>query len=197
MRKNTAPPREPASDAQIVHLYWSRNTSAILETDRKYGKLLYRIAYDLLHDHGDSEECRNDTYLGAWNAIPPAEPTVLSAFLAKITRRLAISRYRERHAKKRVDSELTVSLEELEYALQSEESVTEVVDAKLLGEAIDGFLRTQSEEKRLLFLGRYYFAEPVKELAALVGVTESSVYKQLAAIKEELREYLTERGMMP
>ena len=197
MRKNTAPPREPASDAHIVHLYWTRNTRAILETDRKYGKLLYRVAYDLLHDHGDSEECQNDTYLGAWNAMPPAEPTVLSAFLAKITRRLAISRYRERHAKKRVCSELTDSLEELEYALQSEESVTQAVDAKLLGEAIDGFLRTLDEEGRMLFLGRYYFAEPVKELAALVGVTESSVYKQLAAMKEELRAYLSERGMMP
>ena len=196
MRKNTAP-REPASDAHIVHLYWTRNTSAILETDRKYGKLLYRVAYDLLHDHGDSEECQNDTYLGAWNAMPPAEPTVLSAFLAKITRRLAISRYRERHAKKRVSSELTDSLEELEYALKSEESVTQAVDAKLLGEAIDGFLRTLDEEGRMLFLGRYYFAQPVKELAALVGVTESSVYKQLAAMKEELRAYLSERGMMP
>ena len=197
MRKNTAPPREPASDAHIVHLYWTRNTRAILETDRKYGKLLYRVAYDLLHDHGDSEECQNDTYLGAWNAMPPAEPTVLSAFLAKITRRLAISRYRERHAKKRVSSELTDSLEELEYALKSEESVTQAVDAKLLGEAIDSFLRTLDEEGRMLFLGRYYFAQPVKELAALVGVTESSVYKQLAAIKEELRAYLSERGMMP
>lgn len=197
MRKNMPPTDAPLSDGQIVHLYFARNMRAITETDKKYGKLLYRVAYDLLHDHEDSEECQNDTYLGAWNAIPPAEPAVLRSFLAKITRRLAVSRYRERHAKKRVDSELTVSLEELEYALCGDSHVQKEVEAKLLGEAIDGFLRTQSEEKRMLFLSRYYFAEPVKETAALLGTTASNVYKQLTALKEDLRAYLTERGLMP
>ena len=195
--KREATVSEPMTDTRIVQLYLERNTRAITETDKKYGRLLYHVAYQLLHDHGDSEECQNDTYLGAWNAIPPAKPAVLRTFLAKITRRLAISRYRERHAKKQVPSELTASLEELEYTLHSKESVTQAVDAKLLGEAIDGFLRTLPEQKRFLFLGRYYFAQPVKELAAQIGTTDSNVYKQLTGMKEELRVYLTERGMMP
>lgn len=197
MKKQTELTCELMTDVQIVHLYWERNTKAILETDKKYGKLLYRVAYDLLHDHGDSEECQNDTYLDAWNAMPPAEPAVLRTFLSKITRRLAVSRYREKHAQKRVNSELTISLEELQYCLQSDDSTEIAVEAKLLGEAIDSFLRMLTEQKRFLFLSRYYFAEPVKETAVLLGTTVSNVYKQLTSIKEDLRAYLTERGVMP
>jgi len=100
-------------DEEIIALYWARNEEAIRETDRKYGKLLYQQAYNILHDRCDSEECQNDTYLGAWNSIPPASPTSLQTYVVKIMRKIAISRYREKTAQKRIPSEMTDCLEEL------------------------------------------------------------------------------------
>ena len=104
----------PLTDEQIIELYWTRQENAIQETDKKYGQFLFRIANNMLHDRRDSEECQNDTYLGAWNAIPPTRPLVLSAFLVQIMRRIAINRYREKTSKKRIPSELTVALEDVQ-----------------------------------------------------------------------------------
>ena len=110
------------ADEQIIELYWNRKENAIEETDKKYGQLLFGIAYNILHDRPDCEECQNDTYLATWNAIPPTRPSALLAFIIQIMRRIAINRYKQKASKKRVPSELTVSVEDLNSALHSEKS---------------------------------------------------------------------------
>ena len=195
MRKNTAPPREPASDAHIVHLYWTRNTRAILETDRKYGKLLYRVAYDLLHDHGDSEECQNDTYLDVWKAIPPTRPRVFGAFIAKIARRISIDLYRHKAKKRSVPSELTSSLDELEFCLSDKGNVLESIEVKELARLLNTFLKTLSQKQQYIFISRFYFSYSVEYIAREMGDTPSSVYKSLEKIKRTLGGYLKRKGV--
>ena len=114
------------ADEQIIELYWQREERAIQETDKKHGQFLFRIAYNILHDRLDCEECQNDTYLGVWNAIPPTRPTVFPAFITQIMRRIAINRYKEKTSKKRIPSELTVSMEYINDFLQCNDRVDAV-----------------------------------------------------------------------
>ena len=141
MNKRADRQQEIIADEQIIELYWQREERAIKETDVKYGQFLFRIAYNILHDRSDSEECQNDTYLGIWNAIPPTRPVVFPAFITQIMRRTAIDRYKEKTSKKRIPSELTVSLEELDNTLHSSESVCSECEAKELGKIISDYLR--------------------------------------------------------
>lgn len=107
------------ADEQIIEMYWQRNELAIQETDKKYGQFLFRIAYNILHDRLDCEECQNDAYIDTWNAIPPTRPIVFSAFITQITRRIALDRYKEKSRKKRIPSELTVSIEDMNETLHN------------------------------------------------------------------------------
>ena len=181
-------------DSALIALYWDRYESAIGETDRKYGGYLYSVAYQMLHNRQDSEECRNDTYKEAWEAIPPARPRLLQSFLAQITRGIAINRYKERTRQKRVPSELTDSVEELSYALQSDTDLEQEIATAELGRMINAYVRSLSETQRYIFVGRYYMARPVKELATELGMTQFGVYKHLKEIKKGLKAYLEERG---
>lgn len=181
------------SDEQIVELYWQRNEQAIKETDIKYKSFLLSVAYNIVGDARDSEECLNDTYIGAWNAMPPARPTLLQAFLATIMRRTAIDRYKARKRQKRVASELAVSLSEVEEFIADDDGHSEV-NAKELGRVISDFVRALPDRRMCIFMSRYYFARPIKGIAHLLKCSESTVNKEIAAIKRELKEKLEKEG---
>lgn len=182
------------NDEQIVELYWQRNEQAIKQTDIKYKKFLLSIAYNIVHDTCDSEECLNDTYIGAWNSIPPARPTLLQAFLATIMRRTAIDCYKARKRQKRIASELTVSLSEVEVFIADDDDMYSETDAKELGQVISDFVRSLSDRRMYIFMSRYYIARPIKEIARLLDCSESTVNKEIAVIKRDLREKLEKEG---
>lgn len=182
------------SDGQIVELYWQRDEQAIKQTDIKYKKFLISIAYNIVHDTYDSEECLNDTYIGAWNSIPPAKPALLQAFLATIMRRTAIDCYKARNRQKRIASELTVSLSEVEAFIADNGDMYSETDAEELGRVISDFVRSLSDRRMYIFMSRYYFARPIKEIAKLLDCSDSTVNKEIAAIKCDLKEKLEKEG---
>ena len=182
------------SDEQIVALYWQRDEQAIRETDIKYKKFLLSVAYNILYDICDSEECLNDTYIGAWNSIPPARPVLLQAFLATIMRRTAIDCYKAKKRQKRIVSELTVSLSEVEDFISVDDDMYSQTDAKELGRVISDFVRSLSERRMYIFMSRYYIARPIKEIAKLLDCSESTVNKEIALIKRGLKEKLKKEG---
>ena len=187
--------RPPLPDEQIIDLFFSRDESAIKETDKKFGRILYGIAYNVLHDKQDCEECVNDAYLSAWKAIPPARPRSLCAFLSVIIRRISINRYYAERAKKKIPSEMTVSMEECSDFLSGFDSLEDTVSAKELGSMIGDFVNSLSEKQRYVFMGRFWFFDPVKDIAKELDTSESSVYKEISKIKAELKDYLETRGI--
>lgn len=182
------------SDEQIEELYWRRDERAIRETDRKYQHFLLTVAHNILRDAQDCEECLNDTYLGAWNAIPPARPKVLQAFLATIMRRTAIDCYKRKKRQKRIDSELTVALSEVEEFWADGSDPAAELDAHELGRVISEFIRALPKRRMYIFMSRYYTARPIGEIARLLGCSESTVNKEIAAIKRDLKEMLEKEG---
>jgi RNA polymerase sigma-70 factor (ECF subfamily) len=186
--------RSALSDEAIISLYWDRDRKAITETDFKYGKYLYTIIYNILHDKLDCEECLNDTYLGAWNAMPPARPQVLRAFLVTISRRIAIKRYHKLRQKGAVPSEMTVALAEVEDFIAENSSAEEAFDAKQLGQIISRFVRSLPQRQRYIFISRYYAAEPIDTIAKELVLSRSMIHKELAAIRTALKETLESEG---
>ncbi len=180
----------PLDDEKIITLYWSRDESAIDETDFKYRKYLYTVAHNIVGGEKDCEECLNDTYLATWNAIPPTKPAVLKAFLTAIIRRIAVNRYHKnlRH------SEMAVSLTELEDFLSGQEDVSAKAEARELGRVISDFLRELSSRKRYVFISRYYMAEPIETIAKELNLSRSMVNKELAAVRKALRQKLESEG---
>ncbi|MBQ4113302.1 MAG: sigma-70 family RNA polymerase sigma factor [Clostridia bacterium] len=187
-------PKAVLSDGEIIDLYWKRDEQAIKETDRKYQHFLLTVAHNILRNGWDCEECLNDTYLGAWNAIPPARPKALQAFLATIMRRTAIDRYKAVTRQKRIDSELTVALSEVEELLTDGSDPAAELDARELGRVISAYIRSLPKRRRYIFMSRYYMARPIGEIAELLGCSESTVNKEIAAIKRGLREALEKEG---
>ena len=181
-------------DEKIVALYWERDEKAIEETDFKYKKYLFSIAYNVLHDRLDCEECLNDTYLGAWNAIPPTKPNVLKAFLTTITRRIAIKRYHSKGKQRVIPSEMTSSLSELEDFVAGDGDVDADFDAERLGRVISDFVRSLSERRQFIFMSRYYLADPIDTIASDLSLSRSMVNKELAAIRSALKEKLESEG---
>ena len=181
-------------DREIVDLYWDRNERAISETAEKYERYLLKIAWNILADREDSEESVNDTYLHAWNAMPPHRPSLLSTFLGKITRQLSIDIYRKRHASKRGGSEYALSLDELADCVPATGGPEQEFEANELASAIDRFLRDLPAEARNLFLARYYFMDPLKDAAASCGLTEANAKTVLFRTRQKLKEYLGKEG---
>jgi len=181
-------------DEKIVSLYWQRDESAIRETEEKYDRYLHKIAYNILANHEDSRESVNDTYLAAWDSMPPHKPSVLSTYLAKITRRLSIDCFRRRTRQKRQASEYAISLEELGDCVSGGNTTEEIVNVKLLADTIGIYLRLQPEEVRTAFIARYYFLDPIKEVAACCGMTESKCKTVLYRTRLGLKEYLEKEG---
>ena len=176
-------------DSKIIDLYFDRNESAIEETDRKYGTYCRSIAWNILQNREDSEECVSDTWLRAWNAMPPQRPRVLRQFLAKITRNLSLDRFRADHAQKRGSGEVPLALEELKECIGSGDPATDA-ERKLLEELIGQFLQQLSERDRGVFLRRYFYMESRKDIAARYGMKETNVRLCLSRTRQRLREYL-------
>ena len=183
-------------DTEIVQLYWDRNEQAIGESDRKYGPLCRSIALRVLASPEDSEECVSDTWLRAWNAMPPQRPTRLGAFLGKITRNLALNRWRRDHAEKRFGSETDLALEELEDCV-SGESLEEEAQRREVIRALNGFLRSLAKRDRDLFLRRYWGMETLENLAKAEGMSRSALHRKLGKLRESRREYLRKEGIDP
>ena len=181
-------------DFEIIGLYWTRSESAIAETDRKYGKLCRYIAMNILANREDSEECVNDTYLGAWNAIPPQKPTRLSAFLGKITRNLALKKYEYLSAAKR-NPEAVCSFSELEDCVSGHDALETELESRRIEEAISNFLRQLSAEKRTVFLRRYWYFDSIASISARCGFRESKVTTMLYQTRKQLRMYLEKEGI--
>ena len=181
-------------DQEIVSLYWKRNERAIDETEKKYGKYCYSIAYRILENHEDSEESVNDTYIDAWNSIPPHKPKLLSAFLGKITRRIAIDKWRNSHAEKRGGGECALALDELKECITSENSVETDLEKKQLAQAVNDFLRTLSLAERRIFICRYFYMDSVESVCKKFGFSESKVKSVLFRTREKLRIYLQKEG---
>lgn len=186
---------EMMSDEDIIELYFKRDENAISETDRKYRNYLYTIAYNILSNNEDSEECLNDTYLKTWRAIPPAMPRILRAFLAKITRNVAVDRYDEAKRQKRVPAELCDSLSDFEGFLPSNEAIDVEMESEKIGTIINEYLSALSDRELYIFMSRYYFAVPIANIAEKIGMSVSSINKSISKMKTELRERLAKGGI--
>ena len=181
-------------DQEIVALYWQRSEDAIRETAAKYETYLTKVARNVLSDAEDSRECVNDTYLAAWNSMPEHRPEILSTYLGKITRQLSIDRFRRRHSLKRRASEYALSLSELEDSFADSSTPEQVLDEALLAEAVSVFLRSLPDRERNVFLGRYFFFDSVKEVAAYCGISEANAKSILFRTRQKLKAYLESEG---
>ena len=182
------------NDEAIVRLYWQRSESAITETERKYGAYLTKIAYNILYDIEDSRESVNDTYLSAWNSMPPHRPKILSAYLAKLTRRISIDIFRKRTRDKRGGSEYALSLEELNECIPTSDRTAEEADLHALAQAINRYLRTLPEQQRNVFIGRYFYADSLQEVADYYRMSISKTKSMLHRTRQGLKVHLIKEG---
>ena len=182
-------------DIQIIELYHERSETAISETAKKYGKYCYTIAYHILYNEQDSEECVSDTYLRTWEVIPPQYPNKFSAFLGKITRNLALNRYRYYVSQKRGRGQVTLALEELQECVPASDSIERVVEEKYLIEIMNRFLHDLHKEKRMIFLRRYWYLSSIQEIAADYGMSESKVKMTLFRVRNKLKQVLEKEGI--
>lgn len=181
-------------DSCIVELYWRRTDDAIRESNTKYGAYCFAIAHNILGSREDSKECVNDTWLAAWNAIPPHRPVRLQMFLAKITRNLSFNRFQARSAKKRGGGEIILVLDELAECLAGETDVQREFEAKELGECIRRFVRGLPERDGNVFVRRYFFTEPVAQIARRYDLTDNHVMVILSRVRKKLKTHLIKEG---
>lgn len=181
-------------DSDIIRLYWRRDEAAIRHTAEKYGKRLRALSYGIVRDRQTAEECENDAYMEAWNSIPPHEPeSYLYAFLARITRHKSLNCCRERKRLKRSAFLCELSAE-MEECIPSPDDVACRMDAMALGEALNGFLGTLSDEKRNIFLRRYWYLDSIADISRRFAISESKVKTTLFRSRNQLREYLRKEG---
>ncbi|MGN1456732.1 MAG: RNA polymerase sigma factor [Acutalibacteraceae bacterium] len=183
-------------DTQIIALYFDRNEKALKETADKYGKYCYKIAYNVLNDEDDSKESVNDTYLNAWNSMPPHRPSVLSAFLGKITRRIAISRLRKKNSEKRGGGQFVSALEELSECIPNESNVENDVEKKLIIESVNLFVRNLPQKEQKVFLCRYWYMDSISSIAKQFGFSESKVKSMLMRTRTKLKDKLIEEELV-
>ena len=183
-------------DLEIISLYWARNERAIAESEAKYGPLCRSVALQVLESPEDGEECVSDTWLRAWNAMPPGRPARLGAFFARITRNLALDRWRREHAEKRYGNEPALALEELE-EIVSGVGLEEEADRRELVRALNGFLRSLPKRDRRILLRRYWGLETLDALAKSEGMSRSALHRRLGRLRERLAEYLKKEGIDP
>ncbi len=179
-------------DELIVQLYWDRSESAISETDRKYGSYCKSIAYNILQNIEDAEESVNDTYMDAWNAMPPHRPSILATFLGKITRRISIDRWRSQTRLKRGGGEITLALEELDECIAGSQNVEKEMERKELAQLINRFLDSLPVPERRVFLSRYLYMDSIKDIAQKFGFSQSKVMSMLHRLRQKLRRHLEE-----
>ena len=184
-------------DSEIIDLYFARDMSAIDRTAEKYGGYCYRVAKNIVPSHEDAEECVSDTWLRAWNSMPPERPSLLRAFLARITRNLSLDRWRSAHAAKRGQGEVVhVLLDELAECIADTEHVEDLVSAGELSAAVGRFVRSLPERDGDLFTRRYFFAESIPEIAAHSHLSENNVTVILSRARRRLRTHLEKEGFI-
>lgn len=182
-------------DGKIIELYWARSEQAISETSNKYGKYCYYIAYGILQNDADSEECVNDTYLRAWNAIPPQSPNNLQTFLGKITRNLSLNKWQKMSAEKRGAGQPSLVLDELSECISDEVDSQCTVEKMVIRDVLDRILDELPPESRKLFVRRYFYMSPVKEIAQEYGLSENKVTVTLFRIRKKLKAALEKEGI--
>lgn len=183
-------------DEEIIGLYWERKEAAITATAEKYGAYLYTIAGNILHSSQDAEECVNDTYWGAWKSIPPQRPNRLSAYLGKLTRNLCLNRFKQYNAEKRGFGQAGLALSELEDCIPAESGVEQAVEEWVLVEAIERFLYALPEQKRNIFIRRYWHLYPVRDIAKAYGISESKTASLLFRMRNQLKAHLEKEGIL-
>ena len=180
-------------DKRIIDLFFARSEDALSATASKYGKYLKSIAYNILNDDGDSEECVNDTYLSLWNSIPPSSPASFSAFAAKIVRNLSLDRRKLRDAEKRGGDSVQAITDELLAIISDKED--DLADSIVLRDTVNGFLASLNKEARIIFIRRYWYFSSVSQLATDLGCTEGKVKMSLVRSREKLKKLLEKEGV--
>ncbi len=181
-------------DINIIGLFFQRNEKAIAETQKKYGEFIKAVAFNITEKAEDVIECENDTYLKLWNSIPPERPEYLKAYIGKITRNSALSRYRFNTAAKR-DSKLNVLLSELEECIPAVNNVEDEFDSAYLSGIISDWLYTIDEESRALFIKRYWYGESIKKLSEQTGISSSRLSSRMFSLRKKLKHELTVKGV--
>lgn len=181
-------------DSEIINLFFRRSQEAIPALAEKYGPLCYSLSNQILQDWRDAEECVSDAYLGVWNTVPPKRPDPFRAYLCKIVRNLSITRYRANRAAKR-NSQYQMALEELGDCISGGTDPAEAMEANELAGMLNDFLGSLPRRDRVLFLGRYWFADSIREAGARVGISEKNASVRLTRLRKALRSYLEERGV--
>lgn len=182
------------TDEKIVDLYWERSEQAIEETEKIYGRYFHYIAYEILRNDEDAEEIVNDTYLKAWNTIPPERPNPLKAFLGRITRQLSLNRLEQNKAQKRGGGQCLVALDELAECISDNNSSSDVVEIMALTESLNHFLRGLPLEQRRIFINRYWYMSSISDIANFYNVSESKITSMLFRTRNKLKEHLSKEG---
>lgn len=183
-------------DNKIIELYFGRHETAITETADKYGKYLYSVAYNVLSDNEDSEESVNDTYFTAWNVIPPEKPSILSAFLAKITRNISLNKWRNKNTKKRGNGDIALAFEEIEECVPENSSLYETIETKELAAFINEFLKKLPDSERKIFICRYWYMDSVDDISERFGFSKSKVKSMLHRTRKKLLSHLLKEGVL-
>lgn len=182
-------------DEAIIALYWQRSEEAIIQTDRKYGRYCRSIAFNILENDDDTDECLNDTYLKAWNIIPPKRPTFLSALLAKVTRNLALDRQKFSRAEKRGGGQVPLVLEELADCIPGGTDAEEILENRMVTKLLNQFLLSLPQRTREIFMLRYWYLCSVRQIADSMGLGESNVKMTLLRARRQLKSILEREGV--
>ena len=183
------------SDREIIACFFARQENAISATADKYGKYCHAIAYNILFNHLDAEECVNDTYLGAWNSIPPQKPNNLAAYLGKITRNLALNRYKRNSVAKRGSGQVEIALSELENCISDRTNPEREAEDALIVSVINRFLHTRSQKNRNIFIRRYWYLCSIQDIADSYEMSENNVKVILFRMRNELKKLLEKEGV--
>lgn len=182
-------------DEKIIDLFFERDQQGIRELDIKYGKICHNLSYNIVNSRQDAEECVNDAYLGAWNAIPPTRPNPLLSYIVKIVRNISIKIYWRKEAAKR-NSIYTIAMQEIEAYIADPKNVENEVEARELARIIEDFLDTLTTKERVIFMRRYAYIDTYADIAKRVGISEKNVSVRLTQIRQKMKKYLIERGVL-
>ena len=182
-------------DEKIIALFFARDQQAIRELDIKYGKICHSLAYNIVNSRQDAEECVNDAYMGAWNAIPPVHPDPLLSYLVKIVRNISLKLYWRKEAAKR-SGHYKIALEEIEGYIAGPKTMEDEMEARELAHIIEAFLDTLTVKERVIFMLRYAYADTYADIAKRVGISEKNVSVRLTLIRQKMKRYLIEREVV-
>ena len=183
-------------DKEIIALYLAREEAAISATAKKYGNYCYSVAYNILYNNEDAEESVNDTYLGAWNSIPPHKPEVLSSYLGKITRNISLKRRRDKQAQKRGAGELSLAYEELADCIPANHDIDSGLAAKEIATCLNDFLSALPATERYVFICRYWYFDSIASISRQFGFRETKVKSMLFRTRTKLRDKLKKEGVL-